>query len=191
SETLRSVLGVNESISNQRMPHPGARLTTVLTAKQIEALRSGQQSWLAEKPGLVHTEYDSITYRLNGLAMDVHNELGPGHRESVYHDAMAAKLAQTDFSYLDEPELLIELEDGTPVHTYKPDFIVQDTIIVELKAQHWPMTRDDMAQIFDYFAATDCAEALFHNFGKPRLEHHRLFRPKHIAYSHQRKVGGV
>jgi threonine dehydratase len=200
SETLRGVLGVNESaqnprinadesISNQRMPRRGARLTKILTADQIAALRGGQQTWLAEKPGLVHTPYDSITYRLNGLAMEVHNELGPGHRESVYHDALAAKLAQTDLFYLDEPEILIELEDGTPIHTYKPDFIVQDAIIVELKAQHWPMTRDDMAQIFDYFAATDCAEALFHNFGRPRLEHHRLFRPKHIAYSHQRKVG--
>jgi GxxExxY protein len=92
--------------------------------------------------------------------------------------------------YLDEPELLIELEDGTRVHTYKPDFIVQDAILVELKAQTWPMTKDDMAQVFDYFAATDCAEALFHNFGRPRLEHHRLFRPKHIADSHQRKAGG-
>ena len=199
--TLRRVLGVNElaqnqrmgnseSATNQRMPRRGTRLTKVLSADQIEALRSGQQTWLAEKPGLVHTNYDSITYRLNGLAMEVHNELGAGHRESVYHDALAAKLAQTDLTYLDEPELLIELEDGTPVHTYRPDFIVQDAIVVELKAQHWPMTRDDMAQIFDYFAATDCAEALFHNFGRTRLEYHRLFRPKHIATSYQRKADG-
>lgn len=199
--TLRSVLGVNESaqnprinvnesVSNPRISQRGARLTKILTADQIESLRRGQHNWLTEKPGLVHTAYDAITYRLNGLAMEVHNELGPGHRASVYHDALAAKLAQTDLSYLDEPELFIELEDGTPVHTYKPDFIVQDAIIVELKAQRWPMTKDDMAQVFDYFAATDCAEALFHNFGRPRLEHHRLFRPKHIAYSHQQKVGG-
>src|SRR5512136_1222478 len=98
------------------MPRRGARLKKVLTAEQIELLRGGQQTWLAEKPGLVHTAYDPITYRLNGLAMDVHNELGPGHRESVYHDALAAKLAQNNLTYLDEPELLIELEDGTPVH---------------------------------------------------------------------------
>ena len=200
--TLRKVLGVNElaqnqridtnessSNSNQRTPRRGARFTKVLTTEQIESLHSGRQKWLADKPGLVRTPHDPVTYRLNGLAMEVHNELGPGHRESVYHDAFAAKLAQTDLAYLDEPELIIELEDGTPIHTYKPDFIVQDTILVELKAQQWPMSKDDMAQIFDYFAATDCAEALFHNFGKPRLEHHRLFRPKHIAYSHQRPVG--
>ncbi|MBI5568295.1 MAG: pyridoxal-phosphate dependent enzyme [Chloroflexi bacterium] len=201
SDTLRLVLGVNESAqnqrmtvnesaANQRMPRRGARFTKILTADQIEALRGGQQTWLADRPGLVHTQYDALTYRLNGLAMDVHNELGPGHRESVYHDALAAKLAQTDLTFLDEPELLIELADGTPIHTYRPDFIVQDAILIELKAQHWPMTRDDMAQIFDYFAATDCAEALFHNFGRPRLDHHRLFRPKHIAYSHQRRADG-
>lgn len=181
---------VTESLSNQRISRRGTQLKKIITADQIETLHAGRQTWLAEKPGLIHTPYDAVTYRLNGLAMDVHNELGPGHRESVYHDALAVKLAQTDLSYLDEPEILIELEDGTPVNTYKPDFVVQDVILVELKAQHWPMTKDDMAQIFDYFAATDCAEALFHNFGRTRLEHHRLIRPKHIAYSHQRKAAG-
>ena len=78
------------------MPRRAMQLTSVLTAEQTESLRSGQQTWLTEKPSLVHTVHEPVTYRLNGLAMEVHNELGPGHRESVYHDALAAKLAQRD-----------------------------------------------------------------------------------------------
>ena len=40
-----------------------------------------------------------LTHKIIGLAMEVHNELGPGHREQVYHDAMTAKqdLNTTDF----------------------------------------------------------------------------------------------
>ena len=36
------------------------------------------------KPGFVETKYDALTYKINGLAMQVHNELKPGHREKLY-----------------------------------------------------------------------------------------------------------
>jgi GxxExxY protein len=141
------------------------------------------------QPGRVTTTNDATTYQLIGLAMEVHNELGPGHREAAYHNALAAKIAQTELGFMDEPEFFIELEDGTTVQKYVPDFIVQDKILIELKAQTWPMTKDDMAQVFDYFAGTDCEEALFFNFGRPRLDYHRLLPPKHITLSRLRKSG--
>ncbi len=138
------------------------------------------------KSGLVKTKNDQITYRLIGLAIEVHNELGPGHREGAYHNALVAKINQTDFEFLDEPEMFVELDDGSPVQKYVPDFIIENVILVELKAQTWPMTRDDMAQVFDYFAGTDCQEALFFNFGRPRLEFHRLFPPRQITLSRRK-----
>jgi GxxExxY protein len=48
-----------------------------------------------------------LTYAIIGLAMQVHNELGPGHREAVYHDAMAAKLQQAGLNFEDEPYIPI------------------------------------------------------------------------------------
>jgi len=143
-----------------------------------------------KKSGLVKTKNDQITYQLIGLAMEVHNELGPGHREGAYHDAMVVKIGQTDFEFLDEPEIAVELDDGAQVQKYVPDFIVENVILTELKAQTWPMTRDDMAQVFDYFAGTDCQEAVVFNFGRPRLEYHRLFPPKQITLSRLRKPKG-
>ncbi len=212
SDTLREVLGVSEYATNQRMNGVSEYVANqrIGTTNGVAAQRESRQprskqirkkvsvdlakasltqrrAWLEKRPGLIKTPNDPITYHVNGLAMGVHNELGPGHRENVYHDALAAKLAQTDLTFLDEPEILIELEDGTPVHKYVPDFIVQDNIVVELKAQTWPMSNDDMAQVFDYFAGTDCEEALFYNFGRPRLDYHRLLRPAHLTLSLQRK----
>ncbi|HZY42472.1 MAG TPA: pyridoxal-phosphate dependent enzyme [Anaerolineae bacterium] len=159
ADTLRGVLSVNELSTNQRM----ADAPTTRT-----------------QPGLVHTANDPITYRLIGLAMEVHNELGPGHREAAYHNALVAKLKTTDLNFLDEPSIWVELDDETPVQKYVPDLIVQDSVIVELKAHRWSISRDEEAQIYDYFAGTDCTEALYFNFGKPRLEKRRLFRPAHI-----------
>jgi len=57
--------------------------------------------------------WTKLTYRIIGLAMDVHNELGPGHREYVYHNAMVAKLKETELSFENEPYCPVTLDDGT------------------------------------------------------------------------------
>jgi threonine dehydratase len=195
-DTLRSVLSVNEYAPNQRISSTNETANQRIRSKQIKKTvpvplpklsPEARREWLKQRPGQVETPNDSITYQLNGLAFNIHNDLGPGHRESTYHDAFAAKLAKADLAFLDEPEIIVELEDGTPVHKYVPDFIIEEVVVVELKAQHWPMSNDDVAQVFDYFAATDCEEAMFYNFGRPRLDCHRLLRPTHIEFSHQRR----
>jgi len=42
-----------------------------------------------QKPGLVETKYDALTYKVNGFAMQVHNELKPGHKEKLYQRRLA------------------------------------------------------------------------------------------------------
>ncbi|HET7088228.1 MAG TPA: GxxExxY protein [Anaerolineae bacterium] len=43
-----------------------------------------------KKSSFVKTELDRITYQIIGIAMDVHNQLGSGHREEAYHNALVA-----------------------------------------------------------------------------------------------------
>ena len=123
-----------------------------------------------------------ITYRIIGAAMQVHNELGPGHREEVYQRALLARMPQPPYnlSFSDEPKLPVYDSNGTQLYLYNPDFIVEEAVIVETKAQTHPLTKDDMAQVFDYFAASQCRVALLINFGRPRLEFQRLFPPRHL-----------
>jgi GxxExxY protein len=131
-----------------------------------------------------------LTYKIIGLAMEVHNELGPGHREAVYHNAMAAKFQAAEINFEDEPYIAITLEDGTVVGGNRPDLVAEDMVIVELKARFYLMTRDDMAQIIGYFAALpQCSVALFINFGRPRLEYRRLFPPRKVQAFQRRKWG--
>ncbi|HLF28932.1 MAG TPA: GxxExxY protein [Anaerolineae bacterium] len=130
------------------------------------------------------------TYKIIGLAMEVHNELGPGHREADYHDALLLKLKRTDLDFEDEPEVLITLDSGEVVKIRKPDFVVAQSVIVELKGRQHQMTKDDQAQVIGYFAALPaCKIALFFNFGRPRLEYHRLFPPKKVTAFQRQKWG--
>ena len=131
-----------------------------------------------------------LTYEIIGLAMEVHNELGPGHREAVYHDAMVAKFKAAGISFEDEPYIPVTLEDGTKVGGNSPDLVAEQTVIVELKARSHLMTRDDQARIIGYFAALPRRPvALYFNFGRPRLEYRRLLPPKKVQAFQREKWG--
>jgi GxxExxY protein len=81
------------------------------------------------------------------------------------------------------------MDDDVVVGVYCPDFVIEDVIIVEIKAHSHSLTNDDVAQVIDYFAGIDSEVALLINFGRWRLEWKRLFPPKKIR-EHRRKKWG-
>ncbi|MEJ2211518.1 MAG: GxxExxY protein, partial [Anaerolineae bacterium] len=93
-----------------------------------------------ERPGLVDDELGGLTYRVIGLAMAVHNDLGPGHLEQTYHNAMTQRFVGAGLAAEREPELPIFDENGNQVNFYVPDHRVEDTLLVEYKAHHYPLT---------------------------------------------------
>ncbi len=139
-----------------------------------------------DKPGLVDDTLEGLTYKVVGLAMAVHNDLGPGHREATYHNAMTQRFVDVGLAAEREPELPILDEHGNRVNFYRPDHRVEGKLLLEYKAHSHPLTNDEMAQCVDYFAASECCVLLLFNFGRPRLEWKRLFPPKQIA-DHRRK----
>jgi GxxExxY protein len=143
------------------------------------------------KSGVIQGEsWLPLTYKIIGLAMEVHNELGPGHREATYHDALVVKCRRHDLLFEDEPYIMVTLEDGTTVGGNSPDLVVEERVIVELKARSYGMTKDDQAQLIGYFAALPgCPVGLFFNFGRSRLEYHRLLPPKSVAGYQRGKWG--
>jgi GxxExxY protein len=139
-----------------------------------------------EDPDLVDDSLNGLTYQVIGLAMAVHNDLGPGHRESTYHNAMTQRFVDADLNAEREPHLPIFDENGNQVNFYVPDHCVEQVLLLEYKAHRHPLTNDDVAQCIDYFAASECDVLLLFNFGKLRLEWKRLFPPKQIL-AHRRK----
>ena len=142
------------------------------------------------KPVITDAPWIDLTYQIIGLAMALHNELGPGHRESVYHNGMAIKLQSAGRAFESEPYVPIALADGAVVKGQCPDLVVERLVVVELKAHVYTISRDEQAQVIGYFAALpECPVALYLNFGRRRLEIHRLFPPTTVQAYRREKWG--
>ena len=143
---------------------------------------------------LVDDGLGDLTYRIIGICMAVHNDLGPGHREIVYHRALEQKLIDSGIAFESEPGLEVVDEDDNTLIIYRPDFRIERKLFLEIKALSHLLTNDQMAQAIDYLAAdaqATCKVALLVNFGRPRLEPKRLFAPKPVERQQFRKKWGT
>jgi len=120
---------------------------------------------------------DEITYKINGCAMKVHNVLGNGFQEVIYQRCLAIELKRADLNFGREIEQTIFYE-GFEVGTRRADFIVEDKIIVELKAL---INLEDvhLAQAKNYVVAYDFPVGLLINFGSTSLQFKKIYNPKH------------
>lgn len=74
------------------------------------------------------------------------------------------------------------------LHPAAIDSLAGLELILEINAKSERVSRVDQWQVIKYFAETDCPVALWINFGRQRLEYHRLFPPKEIV-AHRQSAG--
>ena len=122
-------------------------------------------------PVLLHAD---ITYRVIGLAMEVHNKLGAGFLEKVYENALMVALRREDIRAEQQVPIKIHFENVV-VGDYVADILIEDKLILELKAVEM-ITSIHRAQVINYLKATGLRLALILNFGNPKLQHERLVR---------------
>ena len=117
---------------------------------------------------------DELTYKIIGCAMKVHNTLGNGFQEVIYQRCLAIELNKAGIEFLREQEMPIYYENEH-VGTRRADFIVEDNVLVELKAM---VKLEDvhLAQALNYLTAYQIEKGLLINFGSTSLEVKRLFR---------------
>ena len=131
--------------------------------------------------GRVQTPYDELTYRIIGLAMAIHKELGPGFPEEVYQRAMV--IAMTDDGVPFEREFPIELQfREQPVGKFELDFVADRKVVLEFKAVSALASAHEQ-QIIAYLAASGLDLGLLINFGAASLEYKRIFPPKAVQSS--------
>ena len=129
---------------------------------------------------LVKTEYDAITYKVIGMAMEVHSRLGPGLREEHYQKAMEKMLSSSGLNY--EPQRQIEVYFGKRlIGVLFIDLLVEGSVVVELKALSHLVTNDEIAQVITYLKAENAQIGLLINFGRKYLGYKRIFPPKKIT----------
>ena len=78
-------------------------------------------------------EFDDLSYRVIGAALEVHHVLGPGLLESMDHAAMKVALEHRGFSYESEIRVPVNFE-GVAIGFARIDLVVDGRLIVELKA---------------------------------------------------------
>ena len=78
-------------------------------------------------------EHKELTERIIGCAIEVHKTLGPGFLESIYENAFIIQLQKQNLQVERQQEVVIKY-DGFEVGRHRLDLIVNDTIVVELKA---------------------------------------------------------
>lgn len=120
---------------------------------------------------------DEITYKVIGCAMKVHNTLGNGFQEVIYQRCLAIELERAGLGFGREIEQTIFYE-GVNVGTRRADFVVEEKVIVEIKAL---INLEDvhLAQAKNYVVAYDFPIGLLINFGAKSLQYKKVFNPKY------------
>jgi GxxExxY protein len=113
-----------------------------------------------------------LTQHIIGCAFTVSNKLGCGFLEKVYENALLLELRKNGFQAKQQEPIKV-FYDGVIVGEYFADILVQDTVIVELKAVK-DVTDAFAAQCLNYLKATGLPLCLLLNFGKPRVEIRRF-----------------
>ena len=131
--------------------------------------------------------HEELTHRVIGACMAVHAALGPGHAEEVYHKALELEFEHQRIGF--ETQQIIPIEyRGAQVGLRFPDFVVEEKVLVEIKALP-ALTRLHEAQLIGYFAATEYEVGLLVNFGQTSLQWKRMFPPKRILQKRKERLG--
>jgi GxxExxY protein len=122
--------------------------------------------------------YADITHKVIGCAMEVHKFLGNGFQEVIYQRALGYEMHKSGLGFQREIEQNIFYKDlAEPIGTRRADFIVEERVLVEIKAiakleeVHW-------AQTINYLRAYKFEVGLLINFGSKSLEFKRFLQDR-------------
>lgn len=117
--------------------------------------------------------YKDEAYKIIGICMEVHNQLGKGFNEVVYADALEIELMDNGIPYSRERKFGIIYKGNLLPHKYKADFIIDDKIVLELKAINC-LTSAHVKQTLNYLAVSKLKLGLLINFGEDSLKYKRI-----------------
>ncbi|MBI3459228.1 GxxExxY protein [Candidatus Azambacteria bacterium] len=112
--------------------------------------------------------YKELSYKLQGLFYGIRNDLGSGHKESIYQKALEKELSAIGIVFQREPAVKIYSGKNEYLGLYRPDFIIENKIIIELKATRF-ITRQESARVYDYLRNSEYELAYLVNFASPQF----------------------
>jgi len=113
--------------------------------------------------------YPELSYQIQGAAIEIRKQYGPGHKETLYQRAFADELNYRKINFEKEkPIKIYSYRTGKVLGSYQPDFIVDNKVIIEIKALNI-IPRKLIDQLYDYLRNSNYELGYFINFSGPRL----------------------
>jgi GxxExxY protein len=112
---------------------------------------------------------DAITYKIIGLAIEVHKQLGPGLLESAYQECLFYEIVNSGLIVEKQKVLPIIYKDIKLDHGYRIDLLIENTIVIELKTVE-AFTDVHFAQILTYLKLGNYPLGLLINFDSKILK---------------------
>ena len=119
-------------------------------------------------------DVECLIRKVMDCAGNIRRQLGPGYLEAVYKNAMLVELRKNGLSYEVEKPINVYY-DGILVGDYKADIVVENMLIIELKAVNSLHIAHEL-QLVNYLTATGVDNGLLINFGSEELQFKRKYR---------------
>jgi GxxExxY protein len=113
------------------------------------------------------------SYKIVGICMNVHRELGMGFREAVYKDALEFEFGRHGIPFVRERLFQVEYKGVILKHKYLADFLVYDKVILEVKAASF-IVDEFMLQTINYLKVSKLQLGIVANFGEKSLTYKRI-----------------
>ncbi len=110
-------------------------------------------------------EFDELSKKVIGLAIEVHRELGPGLLENTYKQCLAYELSQAGISFQIEVELPVKYKNVLISCGYRIDLLIENNLIIELKSVDKIIPIHE-AQLLTYMKLSDIKVGLLMNFNE-------------------------
>ena len=118
--------------------------------------------------------YRQESYQIMGACFEVYKVMGNGFVEPVYQECLGIEFTLRGLIFVSNLGLNLKYKEHQLTQTYKPDFVLFDKIIVEIKAVS-QLVDEHRAQILNYMKATNFRLGLLVNFGHcPKVEYERF-----------------
>lgn len=116
--------------------------------------------------------YPKLSYKIVGILFDVHTSLGNRYQEKYYQRAIEVALKKQKIPY--KKEISVDLTfDGKNIGKYFLDFLIDDKLVLELKAKP-SFTKTDYKQVQAYLHTTKLKLGILVNFYGDSLEYKRV-----------------
>lgn len=120
--------------------------------------------------------YKDLSYKICGICFKAHNDLGRFRSERSYCDYLEKIFKDEQIIFVREKSLEPSFE-GEIARRNRPDFIINDEIILEIKVKS-VITREDYFQVKRYLVSSNKRLGLIINFQQPYLYPKRVLNPE-------------